>query len=787
MITVKPLLEGAKVYESESPIQDPVISVIMSTYCRGDNGLLERAIRTVLNQTFTAFEFIIVDDGSTDRTREIVMRYRSEDPRIVYIRNERNSGLPALRMNQGILHAKGKYIAYQFDDDQWMENALESLYREIVRHPRECVVFGKGLLRNSKTYTEIHIGAKLRYDELQLYNRMIHNTVLHPKSLCYAYGAYDCHLAMRRTSDWDLWLRWAEKVPFVFVDEVISIAEASHEKSLGSDAVLDPQLFRLCYALDRSDRLRLDRIEDYVLDNLDFLHDAAYREHTYRTQVLPWYEQRREWASRMARYESISAKRVKYVLVTKEAYDATVVIMLKNYIRALDDSYRFVFVPESLLNADALRNIDIVVLCRAIEDRSTELLNLCKQSGIPTVYAIDDDLLLLHTVDPEYWRYAPGTPQHGNLIYQLSNVDLVLCYSRSTAASVRPYNSRIVELDTNVPERYLNRQPDASADFAAPFKIVLLGTKSRRAELDWLWNDLLDVSREFKRGVEFHFWGYVPTQIGSIQESDVFTAEFSVSYEEYLYRLSASRFDLLLCPLFDTPYKKGKCPVKWLEGTICGAVGLFSDVEPYEAVQHDVTGFKAPNEQGRWAQEISRVIRMSAADRKRIRDRAVDVIRRRYTSEAQAGKFALAMESISPRASVSEAERARAGLALSRLRNTLSYAIGMPNRPVRALRCLFRCGGERMSGLMRVTVRDAVQIEIAAYDVELAGMSGECAHTFSIPPISGNDSPVLHIEFRVSYGEGSGYLSVFEHPLRNPLLRLLARRGDLFAEMDERE
>lgn len=784
MITVKPLLEGAKVYRSESPVQDPVISVIMSTYCRGDNGLLERAIRTVLGQTFTAFEFIIVDDGSTDRTREIVMRYRSEDPRIVYIRNERNSGLPALRVNQGIMHAKGKYIAYQFDDDQWMENALETLYREIVRHPQDCVVFGKGLFKHLRAQREMYIGAKLRYDELQIHNRIINNAVLHPKSLCYAYGAYDCHLAMRRTSDWDLWLRWAEKVPFVFVDEVISIAEAYHEKSLGSDYIYDPQLFRLCYSLDRSDRLRLDRIEDYVLDNLDFLNDGAYREHTYRTQVLPWYEQRREWASRMARYDSIPAKPVKYVLVTKDAYDATVVIMLKNYIRTLDDSYRFVFVPESLLNADALRNIDIVVLCRTIEDPSSALLDLCKQSGIPTVYAIDDDLLLLHTVDPEYWRYAPGTRQHGNLIRQLSNADLVLCYSRSTAASVRPYNSRIIDLDTNVPEKYLSRQPEASVGSAAPFKIVLLGTKSRKEEIDWLWDELLDVSREFKRAVEFHFWGYVPAQIGSLQESDVFTAEFSVSYEEYLNRLSASRFDLLLCPLFDTPFKKGKCPIKWLEGTICGAVGLFSDVEPYEAVQDGVSGFKAPNERGRWAREISRIIRMSAADRQRIRDRAVDFIRRRYTSEAQAGRFALAMESVSPPASAAGAKLARAGLALSRIRNRLSYAIGMPNRPVRTLRCLFRCGSKRMSGLMRVTVRDETMREVANYDVELAGLSGDCACAFPMPPLTGMSALVLHVEFQVAYEKGSGYLSVFEHPLRYPFLRRIGRRGILYAELE---
>lgn len=786
MITVKPFLADAKVYASESPIKDPVISVIMPTYCRGNNGLLERAIRTVLNQTFASFEFIIVDDGSTDRTREVVMRYMNEDRRIVYIRNERNSGLPGLRVNQGIMHAKGKYIAYQFDDDQWTEIALEALYREIVRHPQDCVVFGKGLFRNLRTKAEFYIGAKLRYDEQQIYNRIINNTVLHPKSLCYAYGAYDCHLTMRRTCDWDLWLRWAEKVPFVFVDEVVSIAEAFHDKSLGSDFIFDPQLFRLCYASDRSDRLRPDRIEDYALDNLDFLQDGAYREHTYRTQVLPWYEERPEWASRMVRYDTRTARPVTNVLVTKYAYDATVVIMLKNYIRALGDSYRFVFVPETQLNADALKNIDIVVLCRTIEDPSTAFLVLCKKRGIPTVYAIDDDLLLLHTVDPEYASYAPGTRLHNNLTWQLSNVDLVLCFSRSTAASVRPYNSRTIELETNVPEKYLNRQREKSpwvSGPAAPFKIVFLGTKSRREEIDWLWSELLDISHEFKRAVEFHFWGYIPEQIGSIQESDLFTAEFSVSYEEYLNRLSASRFDLLICPLFDTPFKKGKCPIKLLEGAICGAVGLFSDVETYEAVTDGVTGFKVPNEKGRWKQAIARIIRMDAAERRRIRNRAIAFVRRRYTSESQSGRFADAMESVSPLASATEAERARNGLALSRVRNKMTYALRMPNRSVQELRLLFRCAGKRMRGLMRVTLRDAAMREIAAFDLELAGMSGDCVCSFPIPPLEGSVEPVLNIAFNAAYEKGSGHVSVFEHPLRYPFLKRIGRRGALYAEL----
>ena len=92
----------------------PVISVVMSTYNRSD--LLPRAIDSILNQTYKDFEFIIINDGSTDGTSDVLKSYAARDKRIRIIENEGNKGL-VYSLNRGLDLARGKYIAMMNDDD----------------------------------------------------------------------------------------------------------------------------------------------------------------------------------------------------------------------------------------------------------------------------------------------------------------------------------------------------------------------------------------------------------------------------------------------------------------------------------------------------------------------------------------------------------------------------------------------------------------------------------------------------------------------------------------------
>ncbi|VAX32280.1 hypothetical protein MNBD_NITROSPIRAE02-1387 [hydrothermal vent metagenome] len=98
----------------------PAVSVIVPTYNRAR--LLGRALQSILNQTYRDFEVIVVDDGSTDNTGEVVRSFSALDIR--YIRHKNNKGEAAAR-NTGVLAARGDFIAFLDSDDEWLPEKLE--------------------------------------------------------------------------------------------------------------------------------------------------------------------------------------------------------------------------------------------------------------------------------------------------------------------------------------------------------------------------------------------------------------------------------------------------------------------------------------------------------------------------------------------------------------------------------------------------------------------------------------------------------------------------------------
>lgn len=98
----------------------PTVSVILPTYNRAY--CLRRSIDSVLNQTFTDFELIVINDGSTDDTADLVRSYR--DPRLTYVHHNENLGQTE-RLNEGIWLTQGEFIAFQDSDDEWLPEKLE--------------------------------------------------------------------------------------------------------------------------------------------------------------------------------------------------------------------------------------------------------------------------------------------------------------------------------------------------------------------------------------------------------------------------------------------------------------------------------------------------------------------------------------------------------------------------------------------------------------------------------------------------------------------------------------
>jgi len=111
--------------------EPPKITVFIPAYNR--EKYIGDAIESILAQTFTNYEILLIDDGSTDGTVDIMRSYT--DPRLRIIRNEKNLGIPKTR-NKGIEHARGEYIAMLDSDDRAYPTRLEKQAAFMDRHPK---------------------------------------------------------------------------------------------------------------------------------------------------------------------------------------------------------------------------------------------------------------------------------------------------------------------------------------------------------------------------------------------------------------------------------------------------------------------------------------------------------------------------------------------------------------------------------------------------------------------------------------------------------------------------
>ena len=108
-LRVSDFLEGQQVFRSREAPSSPAVSVVLPTYRRRASGQLQRAIESVLAQSFEDLELLVIDDGSTDGSADLIDDVRARDPRVVHVRHEINCGIPPLRVNEGIDLARGRY------------------------------------------------------------------------------------------------------------------------------------------------------------------------------------------------------------------------------------------------------------------------------------------------------------------------------------------------------------------------------------------------------------------------------------------------------------------------------------------------------------------------------------------------------------------------------------------------------------------------------------------------------------------------------------------------------
>jgi glycosyltransferase involved in cell wall biosynthesis len=128
----------------------PIVSVITPTYNRAST--IHNAIGSVLGQTYQDWELIVVDDGSTDNTKKIVLAYN--DPRIIYL--QQANGGPAKARNFGVSKARGTWVMYLDSDDELMPQCIETMLDWANKNPETVFAFPR-----SKRTLELYENGKL--------------------------------------------------------------------------------------------------------------------------------------------------------------------------------------------------------------------------------------------------------------------------------------------------------------------------------------------------------------------------------------------------------------------------------------------------------------------------------------------------------------------------------------------------------------------------------------------------------------------------------------------------
>ncbi len=200
----------------------PFFSVIIPLYNK--EKFVENAVKSALKQTFSDYEIIIVNDGSTDNSEAIVKAFT--DPRIQYFSKE-NEGVAVAR-NFGINKAVGEYICFLDADDYWYPDFLKTMYSYIQKLPEQkvfsCAIEVETKHKSfSPTYS---ITKKSDFEIVNFFDASqrecvlwTSSTVLH-KSVLTTVGQFDAQI--KKSEDTELWIRVGLHYPIVFIWKILA-------------------------------------------------------------------------------------------------------------------------------------------------------------------------------------------------------------------------------------------------------------------------------------------------------------------------------------------------------------------------------------------------------------------------------------------------------------------------------------------------------------------------------------------------------------------------------------
>lgn len=215
-------------------MNSPKVSVIIPTY--NSAHFIIEAVDSVLAQTFTDFEILVIDDGSKDNTKEVLAEKYGDSIQYFY---KENGGVSKAR-NFGIEKAKGKYVAFLDSDDAWIPEKLEKQIVALEQNPDKKACYASFYLCDEKL-NPLEINQSERKSDALTDLLLIGNVVATPstviaeKEIFQQVGGFDHELS--QCADWEMWIRIATKTEFIYVDEPL-LKYRQHGSNMSKNAAL---------------------------------------------------------------------------------------------------------------------------------------------------------------------------------------------------------------------------------------------------------------------------------------------------------------------------------------------------------------------------------------------------------------------------------------------------------------------------------------------------------------------------------------------------------------------
>ncbi|MDG1842724.1 MAG: glycosyltransferase [Nitrospinaceae bacterium] len=220
-------IKNSTLPNSSCVVDSPKVSVIVPTYNRADR--LERALNSIVSQTCQDFELIVVDDGSTDKTYQLMKSF----PKAQYFYIKKNSGVSKAR-NVGLAFAKGELICFLDSDDLWKEKKIQiqSLWLENNKDSQICYT-DEIWVRNGVRVNPMNRHRKYSGD---IFRHCLGLCIVSPSSVMIRAKLFDeignFDESLPACEDYDLWLRIASKYAFHFIEEPLIIKYGGHSDQL---------------------------------------------------------------------------------------------------------------------------------------------------------------------------------------------------------------------------------------------------------------------------------------------------------------------------------------------------------------------------------------------------------------------------------------------------------------------------------------------------------------------------------------------------------------------------